>query len=76
VDDEELSVIFLPLIRLVLSRVGELDLDPSPDRTRTTGALSAGGEPSEPWESDNGPSDELPCPESDLALLLPRNLGM
>ena len=56
--------------------MGEFDLDPSPDRFLSIGALSVGGELSDPWESDNGPSDELPCPESDLELLPLRNLGM
>lgn len=74
-DEEELSVLFLPNL-VVLSKVGELDLEPSPDRVLTTGARSGGGEPSDPWESDSGPSDELPWPESDLELLLLRNLGI
>jgi len=46
-EEEELSTPLLPP-SFDLSMVGELDLDPSPVRIFTAGALSVGGEPSEP----------------------------
>ena len=71
-----LSVLLLLLNLVDRSMVGELDLDPSPDKALTTGDLSRGGEPSDPCESDSGPSEELPWPESDFELLPLRNFGI
>lgn len=72
---EELSTPLLPP-SFDLSKVGEFDLEPSPVRFFIAGALSVGGEPSDPWESDSGPSEELPWPESDFEVFPLRNLGM
>lgn len=47
-DAEELSVLFLLPNLVDLSKVGELDLEPSPDELLTKGAFSGGGEPSDP----------------------------
>lgn len=71
----ELSTPLLPP-SFDLSKVGEFDLEPSPVRIFIAGALSVGGEPSDPWESDSGPSEELPWPESDFEVFPLRNLGM